>query len=195
MQIGGDIILALVGPHYGKTITLGRFRGQERNAAGGYHFVDGKIAVPYDRMQSTGKNLMMCYQCVPVEQAEEAQAVWEEQHGVRRVQSGSEGPDGSVQPTGGGHSPGPAAQQQSDAAAAAAGAQPQAGGGDGLGPEGGDQSIVAALGRLDVNDDEHWTANGLPRLDVLTTLSGVRVTRPDIERLHPNFTRASARIA
>lgn len=49
-------------------------------------------------------------------------------------------------------------------------------------------NLKEALASLDVANDEHWTQDGQPRLDVLGTLTGGRVTRSD---LSPAFTRES----
>lgn len=47
-------------------------------------------------------------------------------------------------------------------------------------------AIVKALGQLDPKNDDHWTSDGLPRLDALK-VSGVK--RGDVTDAAPNFTR------
>lgn len=50
--------------------------------------------------------------------------------------------------------------------------------------------IKAALSQLDKNNDDHWTTNGLPRLDVLKDLTGDKsVTRKMVTDADPSFTR------
>ena len=54
-------------------------------------------------------------------------------------------------------------------------------------------SIQTALELLDPANDEHWTADGLPRVDVVAELLGdSNVKRSDITDAAPNFTRESA---
>lgn len=49
--------------------------------------------------------------------------------------------------------------------------------------------IRSALAKLDVKNDDHWTENGLPRLDAL----GIKgLNRQDITGAAPQFTRANA---
>ncbi len=49
--------------------------------------------------------------------------------------------------------------------------------------------IREALEQLDPQDDAHWTVGGEPRLDVLTSLFGKRVTRQEVIDTAPGFTR------
>lgn len=46
-----------------------------------------------------------------------------------------------------------------------------------------------ALLSLSPDNDEHWTEDGLPRVDVVVELSGVQVRRADIEALAPDLRR------
>lgn len=49
------------------------------------------------------------------------------------------------------------------------------------------------LARLDPSNDEHWTADGLPRMDVLHVILGKdTMTRQDLTGLAPEFTREVA---
>lgn len=41
-------------------------------------------------------------------------------------------------------------------------------------------NLKEALSKLDSDNDDHWTQEGLPRLDVLKTMTGQSVTRSDI---------------
>lgn len=52
-------------------------------------------------------------------------------------------------------------------------------------------NLKEALERLDPEDNEHWTALGLPRLEVL----GEDVKRKDVEEVAPEFNRVVARAA
>jgi hypothetical protein len=50
--------------------------------------------------------------------------------------------------------------------------------------------ILDALVALDVDNDDHWTAEGLPRLDVMKGLcGGGAVTRTEVTAANPEFTR------
>lgn len=52
--------------------------------------------------------------------------------------------------------------------------------------------IKAALAKLDPANDEHWTTDGLPRLDAIEALVGAAVARKDITNAAPEFTRGVA---
>lgn len=49
--------------------------------------------------------------------------------------------------------------------------------------------IVEALALLEVENDEHWTADGLPRVDVVTGLLGEEVSRKQITEAALEFSR------
>jgi hypothetical protein len=51
------------------------------------------------------------------------------------------------------------------------------------------EKILSALSKLDVNNDDHWTTEGLPRLDVLKEIIGEPVTRADITVSKKGFSR------
>lgn len=54
------------------------------------------------------------------------------------------------------------------------------------------EKIIDALNKLDVTNDNHWTAEGMPRLETLQMLSGnSKLTRDDIVRANPGFSRSS----
>ena len=51
--------------------------------------------------------------------------------------------------------------------------------------------IKEALAQLDPKNDEHWTADGAPRVDVVASLTGNKdLKRQDITDADPTFTRA-----
>ena len=52
-----------------------------------------------------------------------------------------------------------------------------------------EQKIRDALENLDVNNDDHWTAEGMPRLDVVKDAVGTAVSRADITAAAKGFTR------
>lgn len=52
--------------------------------------------------------------------------------------------------------------------------------------------IKAVLAKLDPANDEHWTTDGLPRLDAVEALVGAAVARKDITNAAPEFTRGVA---
>lgn len=51
------------------------------------------------------------------------------------------------------------------------------------------EKLIKALEQLDTTNDEHWTQDGLPRLDVLKSLAGETVTRADIFACAKSFNR------
>lgn len=55
------------------------------------------------------------------------------------------------------------------------------------------QKIQEALSKLDVTNDNHWTADGLPRLDTVKMLANEStLTREAVSAAVPGFTRTSA---
>ena len=50
-------------------------------------------------------------------------------------------------------------------------------------------TLDEALLALDAGNDEHWTKEGLPRLDVLGKMVGDAVTRHEVTDIDPTFTR------
>jgi hypothetical protein len=52
--------------------------------------------------------------------------------------------------------------------------------------------ISEVLSKLDPNKDDHWTMDGLPQLEVVSSLSGFKVTRKQITDARPGFTRLVA---
>jgi hypothetical protein len=52
--------------------------------------------------------------------------------------------------------------------------------------------ILAALSKLDATNNNHWTSEGLPRIDTVKFLAGgAEVSRDDITKAAPNFTRTN----
>ncbi|QDP53462.1 MAG: hypothetical protein GOVbin4933_8 [Prokaryotic dsDNA virus sp.] len=54
------------------------------------------------------------------------------------------------------------------------------------------EEILEAVRDLDPQNDEHWTADGLPRLDAVENLLGGDVSRKAVTNAAPDFTRAVA---
>lgn len=53
------------------------------------------------------------------------------------------------------------------------------------------EGVQTALAALDAKNDDHWTENGLPRLDAL---AGIKLTRAELTAIAPLFTRTSLMI-
>lgn len=62
-------------------------------------------------------------------------------------------------------------------------------GGEELSEEEKAQAISDALDLLDAENDEQWTAKGLPAVDAVIEIVGFEVTRKEIEAASPEFTR------
>lgn len=56
------------------------------------------------------------------------------------------------------------------------------------------QSILDALANVDPTNDEHWTADGVVRVDVVSELVGEDVTRADITAVAPKFNRKNTEL-
>jgi hypothetical protein len=54
--------------------------------------------------------------------------------------------------------------------------------------------ILDALRQLDPDNDEHWTTQGQPRLDVVGDILDATVTRAEVTAAAPEFSRDAARI-
>lgn len=156
----------LVGPHAGKTITLG-----------GHPFIDGVFAFgkgmevapgPQD-VAKKGNLLGKLYQAYlegsPQLAAAEARLAGEETpEGELRVEQREQ-------------------QEQEQR-------QPSGAGGSGRAAQG---AIRTALTKLDPENDEHWTDAGLPAVEAVRQLSGNDdVSRQDIKSLAPKLTREEA---
>lgn len=49
--------------------------------------------------------------------------------------------------------------------------------------------IKAAIGKLDPEDDDHWTNDGLPAVDAVAAILDGKVTRKQIDAAAPGFMR------
>lgn len=56
-------------------------------------------------------------------------------------------------------------------------------------------NIVDALATLDPQNDDHWTSDGLPRMDVLEALCGHTLTRADVTAAAKGFSRRNPTLA
>jgi hypothetical protein len=55
--------------------------------------------------------------------------------------------------------------------------------------------IKEALEQLDPLNDDHWTSNGDPRLEAVSSLLGVKVTRQNVTDAAPKFTRENPELS
>lgn len=55
------------------------------------------------------------------------------------------------------------------------------------------KTLEQAIASLDPRDDEHWTMDGLPRIDALVEMTGMDVKRKDVTDRAPELTRDSAK--
>lgn len=55
-------------------------------------------------------------------------------------------------------------------------------------------NIPEALAQLDTTNDEQWTSEGLPRLDVMSKLVGNPVSRADVTSAAKGFTRTNSKL-
>lgn len=53
-------------------------------------------------------------------------------------------------------------------------------------------NLLETLKKLKVENDDHWTTEGLPRLDVLSKALGREVTREELNAAVPGFSRVTA---
>lgn len=51
--------------------------------------------------------------------------------------------------------------------------------------------IIEGLRKLNVENDNHWTADGLPKIEALKFTVGPSVTREDVNSVAPGFTRSN----
>ncbi|QQM14065.1 hypothetical protein pVco14_015 [Vibrio phage pVco-14] len=56
------------------------------------------------------------------------------------------------------------------------------------------KKLIEVLGQLDPTKDEHWTQDGVARLDVVSELVGSQVTRAQIQEVAPKFSRANPNV-
>jgi hypothetical protein len=55
--------------------------------------------------------------------------------------------------------------------------------------------VRVALHGLDPSNDEHWTGQGIPSVDAVSTIVGRKVSREEIERSAPGLNRTAAQAA
>lgn len=157
----------LVGPHAGKTITLGGHQFVE----GAFDFgPDGAGVVPGpDEVAKKGRLLAKLYQAYP-EGSPELEAA------AKRIKGDKE-PEGRLDV-------GKREEQQQ------AQQQPAGAGGSERARQG---AVRSALTKLDPKVDAHWTGAGLPSVEAVRELSGDKeVSRGDIQNLAPKLTREEA---
>lgn len=53
------------------------------------------------------------------------------------------------------------------------------------------KAILEALSQLDTDNNDHWTADGAPRMDVVEQILGENVSRADVTKAAPKFSRAN----
>lgn len=53
-------------------------------------------------------------------------------------------------------------------------------------------AILAVLSEMDVDNDDQWTGDGLPKMAHIETELGVNITRADVDAVAPDFTRETA---
>ncbi len=56
-------------------------------------------------------------------------------------------------------------------------------------------TLAEALDELDIDNDEHWTADGLPRLDTLEEYMGTKPARAAVKAAAPHFSRTNPQLA
>jgi hypothetical protein len=56
-------------------------------------------------------------------------------------------------------------------------------------------TLAEAISKLDPENDAHWTSNNLPSVDVLSSITGKKVTRDEVNTIADGYTRAKARAA
>lgn len=52
-------------------------------------------------------------------------------------------------------------------------------------------TLLEALAKLDPTNEDHWTADGLPRIDPLSEMVGIAVQRQSVTAVAPEFTRSN----
>lgn len=169
------IRLVLTGGRAGHTEVLGKFQ-----------FVNGVMDFEGDAKAIVGICTYMArvYQAYP-EGSEELRNV--------STLSSSDGPAEQVQSGGAAEQHGPA----QEAADNGGGAVDPAAGAAGSVPSARDRHANARLDRireavmtLETGNDDHWSADGLPRVDVIATLAGdPSIRRKDVEHAVPGLTR------
>lgn len=176
-----------------RTLVLrGHYEGADVKLAG-YRFVKGRCVLEGTEQDLEGitKYLSRCYQAFP-EGADD-----HGQHGLSKSTGGGQATSvqGEAGSEGGGAAPSP-----DDPGAGAGGAEAGSAGsvsrGDGHSDAGVseksvpvEEQIRSAVAELDPNNDEHWTGNGLPAIQVLEKKIGSKVTREAVNNAAPGVIR------
>lgn len=198
----------LVGPRKGQTVALG--------SAKQYHFVNGVMQFDgtAEAFANTCRSLEVNGWAYP-EGHQMLQALVEEANGKRDIHPSSvvnadNGVRGDVQPNRSGVEASGARAEGTGAAGGEAGSPERVPGGDGqqasvtpapvvqeepATPARGNGKLLDALTKLDVNDDSHWTREGLPSVQVVSQFFGSGVTRATITAVSPNTTRDNVKKA
>ena len=190
-------VLILTGARRGRTCVLGRQ----------FRFVEGKIQIRGDDMQveKLTRYIGRCYKAFPegsdeLAHFEKLDGTKEEAHGTGQVQATPKpgGPKevlSDVQPSGG-RPPEASPDIGSGADNAQAGPSGSVPSGDGHGHAGDDAAtenknrLLKAIKSLDHTNDEHWTAEGRPRIDAVESAYGKPgVSRAQVEESAPGFIR------
>lgn len=86
----------------------------------------------------------------------------------------------------------PAEDEEAAKAAAEAKALAEALGDD---SQAGEVDLSEALSTLDPEVEAHWTSNNLPSLEYLSTMTGKKISRSEVDEVAEGYTRAKARAA
>lgn len=188
--------LTLVGAYRGQTVAL-------KAGDNAYEFTEGSLTItgPQPDVDNLSRFLGRCYQAYP-DLSPELDAALAAIHGGEDAAETDEGTGGSdgLQPGGTDDDAGGAADQ-----APVPTGSGEDGAGDGDAPTGGEEHgsadqgdgqgpLVAALKQLDPNDDEHWTADGKPKMTAVEALMGRSdITRAQVNEALPGFNREAAR--
>lgn len=186
--------LTLVGALEGQTVAL-------KVGTKEYSFIDGSMEVtgPSGDIDNLGKYLRRCFQAYPdpSRELDDARAALKEEEGDAAEDQAPEAGPGDEHPGGadddaGGAGAEPTEQQDADNGGGAG--EPEAGeAGAGDADGDGQSPIVEALKRLDPADDEHWTADGKPKMSAIEALMGrADITRAQVDAAAPGFSRATA---
>lgn len=178
----------LIGPHAGKTITLGKLTP--------FPFVDGKLTITatVEEMGLYANFLASNWQAYP----EGHEAVEEFFNGKREVHPDPESdgqpplpgevqPNGEASAAGGGE-----AEPGAGAAEGEAGPAGSVSAGDGHPPEL-NTRLLRAIESLDPGNDNHWTQDGKPAMAMVERLYGAAdITRADVSAAAPGYNREVA---
>lgn len=180
------INLELTGARTGSTCVLGK-----------YQFVKGRTVVSGDgpKVASAVKFLGRIYAAFPVGSRELEVVRAKEKAAKGEVPNGDAQTDPAAAGGAAAEVPGGVPPAGASGEAAGDGPQPAAGAANPAehGPVGyrhPDTRLREAILSLDKANDEHWTAEGKPRLDAITKQGGLaNVTRRDVERVAPDACR------